>query len=173
MARLYRGRVIETVLPPAGRIIANLARLTGAPLPLHDGATGPASVTVTENPGLGGQVWTRVYASPGRLPQAIQSAKRFRGPTGIEEFLGPWRHLGLIMTLRVLVDGGALVFESAGYTLEVFGRRFRIPEFLAPGRCRITHRDLGAGRFTFTLDLVHPVFGLLCRQVAEFQDVQD
>ncbi len=71
---------------------------------LTNGATGPALVAVVEDERLGGQSWTRLYARPGRFPQTIHSAKRFRGPTGLEEYVG----YGIGMALRVTVeDGGA------------------------------------------------------------------
>jgi len=34
----------------------------------------------------------------------------------------------------------------------------------------VTHRDLGEGRFRFTLDVVHPRFGRLIRQSAVFRE---
>ncbi|MDX2287589.1 MAG: DUF4166 domain-containing protein [Hyphomicrobiaceae bacterium] len=170
--RLYRGAVLETNLPLAGRFLATAARLIGAPLPIADGATGPASVTVTENPELGGEVWSRLYTRAGHLPQAINSAKRLRGPTGLEEFLGPWNWLGLVMRLQLSVEDRALVFSSKGYEVALLGWRFGLPSWLSPGLCRITHRDIAGQSFLFTLTLVHPVFGLVCRQVAEFHDVE-
>ena len=169
--RLYRGTVVETVHSPLGRIVANLARIAGSPLPLTPGATGPATVMVTENAALGGQVWTRIYARPGKFPQTINSAKRFGGRTGLEELLGPWRGLGFVMTLKLSVISNALVFDSAGYSVLIGNFRVPLPAWLSPGHCRITHRDIGHGRFTFTLELTHPWFGLLCRQDAEFADV--
>lgn len=169
--RLYRGHVRETVLSPLGRLIANLARVAGSPLPLTHGSTGPASVMVTDNPSLGGQVWTRIYARPGQFPQVIHSAKRFAGSTGLEELLGPWRGFGLVMKLKLAVDHSALVFDSAGYALIIGNTRLALPAWLSPGRCRITHRATGPDTFTFTLELTHPWFGLLCRQDAEFADI--
>ena len=97
---IYRGSVVDTQLSRAGRVLSFLARAIGAPLPLTNGATGPALVVVTEDPRLGGQSWLRIYTRPGRFPQAINSAKRFRGPTGLEEYVG----CGIGMSLRVTVE---------------------------------------------------------------------
>lgn len=163
---VYRGHVAETRLTLAGRIIAQAARIAGAPLPLDDRATGPAVVIVTEAPEMSGHLWTRIYARPGRLPQAIRSAKRFQGPTGLEEDLGH----GLSMALTVCVEDGALVFRSAGYDVCLLGRRWRLPAWLSPGLCEIGHRDDGGGRFTFTLRLTHPLLGLVVSQTAQFED---
>ena len=60
-AVFYRGKVVATELSRAGWLLAFLARAIGSPLPLTDGATGPALVVVTEDACLGGQSWTRIY----------------------------------------------------------------------------------------------------------------
>ena len=166
--RIFHGTVTSTRLSRAGRLIARLARIVGSPLPDQDGATGPATVLVTESPGLGGQIWTRTYSRPGRFPQTINSVKRFSGPTGIEESLG----YGLVMRLHLEVEQGALVFASSGYDLEVGGMRLSLPHWLTPGTCTITHRADGPERFTFTLRLEHPWLGLLALQVAEFVEAR-
>jgi hypothetical protein len=163
---IYPGTVIATQLSRAGRVLSFLARAIGAPLPLTDGATGPALVVVTEDARLGGQTWLRIYARPGRFPQAVHSAKRFRGPTGLEEYVG----CGIGMSLRVTVEAGALVFRSAAYFLELGRWRLPIPRALHPGRMQIEHRDEGGGSFAFTLALTHPLFGRLVHQLAIFRD---
>jgi hypothetical protein len=163
---IYPGAVIATELSRAGRVVSFLARAIGAPLPLTNGATGPALVVVTEDARLGGQTWLRIYARPGRFPQAIHSAKRFRGPTGLEEYVG----CGIGMSLRVTVEGGALVFRSVAYFLELGRWRLPIPRVLHPGRMQIEHRDEGGGSFAFTLALTHPIFGRLVHQLAIFRD---
>ncbi len=164
---LYRGAVIETTLSRTGRVLAMLGRLIGAPLPLTDGATGPAIVAVTEDAAIGGQIWTRSYARPGRFHQVVHSAKRFRGPTGLEEYVG----CGIGMTLTVGVEAGALVFRSSRYFLE-FGRlRLTLPRWLEPGAMEIVHREEDAGgRFSFRLTLRHRAFGCLVHQLAMFED---
>jgi len=163
---LYRGAVTATELSLAGRILARLARLIGAPLPLDDGATGPAVVVVTEDERLGGQSWTRLYARPGRAPQAIHSAKRFRGPTGLEEYVG----YGIGMALTVTVEEGALVFRSAHYFLEIGPWRWRLPKALEPGRMEIIHRHEDGATFSFRLRLAHPFLGVIVHQLAFFSD---
>jgi hypothetical protein len=165
-AVVYQGVVTATRLSLGGRVLSFLARAIGSPLPLTDGATGPAVVIVTEDAGLGGQSWLRIYARPGRFPQAIHSAKRFSGPTGLEEYVG----CGIGMALQVSVEEGALAFRSAGYFLQVARWRLPIPRLLHPGQMQIVHRDLGAGSFEFSLELTHRVFGRLVRQVAVFHD---
>jgi len=163
---VYRGEVVATELSRLGRLLSFFARAIGAPLPLADGATGPALVVVSEDARLGGQCWLRIYTRPGRFPQAIHSAKRFRGPTGLEEYVG----CGIGMALRVSVDDGALVFRSSGYFLDLGRWRLQLPRLLHPGRMRIEHRDLGGGSFAFTLELTHRLCGRLVYQLARFRD---
>lgn len=163
---IYAGEVLETRLSRIGKLLAFLARAIGAPLPLSDGMTGGATVAVMENPGLGGQSWTRTYARAGRFPQVIHSAKCFSGPTGLEEHVG----CGVGMSLAVGEEGQALVFRSVGYFLAVGRSRIRLPRLLEPGAMEIVHRDEGRGTFLFTLELRHRRLGVLVRQVVRFRD---
>ena len=164
---LYRGKVVETTLSRAGRCLSMLARVIGAPLPLDNGATGPAVVTVSEDAHFGGQIWTRSYARPGRFHQVVHSAKRFRGPTGLEEYVG----CGIGMALTVGVEAGALVFRSNRYFLEIGRLRLTLPRWLEPGAMEIVHREEDAsGRFSFRLTLTHPFLGRLVHQLALFTD---
>lgn len=165
-AVFYRGRVTETRLSRSGRLLAFLARLIGAPLPKRDGATGPAVVTVTEDPSFGGQSWTRIYGSAGRAPQVIHSVKRFRGKTGLEEYVG----YGIGMALTVSVEDGAIHFRSDHYFVELGRMRLRLPAALTPCTMLIVHREEGNGEFTFRLSLRHARLGLLVSQLAYFED---
>jgi hypothetical protein len=45
-----------------------------------------------------------------------------------------------------------------------------LPPWLTPGDLTVTHSDLGDGLFRFTLDIVHPRFGMLIRQSAVFRE---
>jgi hypothetical protein len=168
---IYKGLVAETALSRAGRILAFLARAIGGPLPLANGACGAAAVVVTEDGALGGQSWTRIYARPGRAPQVIHSAKRFSGPTGLEEYVG----FGIGMTLRVSVEDQALFFRSEQYFLELGGARVYLPRLLEPGAMVIVHREepdasARGAAFSFRLSLTHPIFGRLLHQLAYFHD---
>jgi len=163
---VYRGLVVATELSRAGRIMALLARLIGAPLPLADGATGPALVSVVEDERFGGQCWTRIYARPGRFPQTIHSAKRFGGVTGLEEYVG----YGIGMALCVSVEAQALVFRSDHYFIELGSRRWRLAKALEPGRMEVTHQEEGGGTFSFRLRLTHPILGCIVHQLAYFRD---
>lgn len=162
----YVGEVAECRMSRLGRLLANLARLVGAPLPLHRDIGVPACVTVTEDIAGGGQFWTRQYGRRHGFPQVIFSAKRFAGPTGIEEYLG----LGLGIALRLRAEDGILWFLSDHYFLRLGRLRLRFPRWLRPGDLAIGHVDCGGGRFAFTLALTHPLAGELIHQVALFAD---
>jgi hypothetical protein len=163
---VYSGEVVETQLSRAGWWLAQLLRVIGAPLPLSTDARVPSVVTVTEDMAKGGQVWTRLYARRSGFPQIIHSAKRFAGPTGLEEYVG----YGIGVALTVHVDNGALVFRSAGYFLQVLGLRVRLPRWLTPGKLSVTHAELSEGEFSYTLELMHPRLGLLVHQLARFRE---
>jgi hypothetical protein len=165
---LYSGEVLECRMSRCGWALAQLGRLIGAPLPLSRDAPAPAAVTVTEDRAGGGQFWTRLYGRRRGFPQVIHSAKRFAGPTGLEEYVG----CGLGIALRIRVEEGALHFLSDHYFV-VLGRlrlRLRLPRWLSPGRMRVSHIDCGQGCFAFVLCLDHPRLGELIRQTAWFRD---
>ncbi|MCH9807758.1 MAG: DUF4166 domain-containing protein [Alphaproteobacteria bacterium] len=168
--RVYTGRVIATRLNRAGLVLARLARLFSTPLPDTDGAVGPASVSIATNDKLGGQIWTRVYGRPGRFPQVVHSVKRFCGPTGLEEFVGPGATWGIGMTLRLSVEGRVLVFRSQRYFAQIGPVRLTLPAWCEPGRMTIRHRQRSGSEFGFTLDLKHRWFGALIHQDCIFSD---
>jgi hypothetical protein len=151
----------------AGWLLAQALRLVGAPLPTVRCAHVPSVVTVTEDKASGGQIWTRIYARRHGFPQVVHSAKRFAGPTGLEEYVG----YGVGMALSLHVREGALIFRSRNYFLQLFGRRFVLPKWLCPGELTVIHAEVPDGRFSFTLQLVHPRLGLLMRQMALYREL--
>lgn len=165
--KIYSGHVVKTELTWIGKIIALAAMLIGSPLPSSANATGPSVVVVEEDAKLGGQSWTRTYARPGRFPQVVHSAKRFRGPTGLEEYVGG----GIGMTLRVTVENEALVFRSERYFIEIARRRMYLPAALSPGKMAIVHTQENANEFSFRLTLTHALFGDVLHQLAFFREV--
>lgn len=162
----YVGEVTECRMSRTGRVLAQAARLIGAPLPLGRDTGVAASVSVTAAADGKGQFWTRQYNRHHGFPQVIHSIKRFSGPTGIEEYLG----LGIGIALRLREAGGALLFVSDHYFLKLGPVRLRLPNALMPGTLTVGHMDIGGGRFVFSLDLVHPMLGELVHQHAVFAD---
>ena len=164
---LYRGLVVDMYMSRIGWALAQVCRLFGAPLPLNAEAGGCALVSVSEDRSGGGQCWTRISARPGRFPQVIHSAKRFAGPTGLEEYLGH----GLGMALRAEAMSDGIAFSSAHYFLQLGRRRIRLPKFLTPGVTCVTHRQVAGSSFLFGLELTHPLAGVLIHQQILFDDV--
>jgi hypothetical protein len=165
---LYRGLVVDMHVSRPGWILAQACRLFGAPLPLCREAGGAAVVSVSEDHRRGGQCWTRIYARKEGFPQVIHSAKRFAGPTGLEEYLG--RGLGMALRLETLRDG--LAFVSDHYFLHICGKRIRLPRAITPGTARITHRQVAGRTFLFELIVEHAWFGKLLHQQVLFDDVE-
>jgi hypothetical protein len=163
---LYRGRIVETRFSSSGWLLAQLLRAIGAPLPICRVTDVPAVVCVSVDQASGGQVWSRLYGRRSGFPQVIHSAKRFAGPTGLEEYVG--RGIGMALRVEPMPDG--LRFVSDHYFLMAGRRRMRLPAWLAPGQTVVEHHDLGHGIFRFDLLLRHPLVGLLVEQRALFRD---
>lgn len=163
---LYRGRVVRTEYSALGWLLAQALRLIGAPLPICRDTDVPAVVSVSEDCASGGQVWSRLYGRRRGFPQVIHSAKRFAGPTGLEEYVG--RGIGMALRVEPMTDG--LRFVSDHYFLAVGGHRVRLPRWIEPGRTVVEHHDLGHGCFMFSLVVRHPLLGRLVEQHALFRD---
>lgn len=163
---VYSGRITHTTMSRAGAILAQLGRLIGGPLPTSCDVDVPSVVTVTEDMGSGGQVWTRLYARRHGFPQVIHSSKRFAGPTGLEEHVG----CGVGMTLRVAATQHALIFTSGRYFIELASQRFYLPAWLSPGDLTVTHAEIDDTHFVFTLEITHPWLGTLLEQRAVFEE---
>ena len=165
----YCGHVIHCRMNIWGRIFSQACRLIGAPLPLDTGGGTAANVSVTEDGESGGQNWSRIYARRNGFPQTIHSAKRFAGPSGLEEFVG--RRLGVTLGIERIEHG--IRFVGACYFVMMMGRRWVIPALLSPGELIVDHRDLGDGSFTFRLKLDHRVFGEMIHQHCQFRDMPE
>ena len=164
---IYCGRIRRASMTRAGWLIAQIARLVGGPLPTSRDTDVPSVVTVTEDGAGAGQMWTVLYGRRRGFPQIIHSAKRFSGPTGLEEYLG----YGVAIALTLRVREGTLVFRSEHYSVTALGRRIALPGWISPGVLTVTHTEMGAGRFRFALELVHPLIGALIHQTVEFEEV--
>ena len=163
---VYLGHVAATHMTLAGRLIAQLARLVGAPLPLEPGGCVPVTVIVTGSERFCGQVWTRIYDRARGFPQVIQSVKRFGGATGLEEIVAH----GVGMRLKLKVSDGALVFRSAGYFIRCLGVQVSLPRWLTPGAIEVVHREESSGQFSFSLSVTHLWAGPVIDQIALFRE---
>ncbi len=163
---VYVGEVREMRVSRLGWLLTQVLRLIGGPLPVSISAHAPSIVTVTEDIATGGQIWTRLYVRSNGFPQVIHSSKRFAGPTGLEEYIG----FGIGMGLTINVVNAVLVFRSANYFVQLGKWRIPLPSWVTPGMITVGHEELGNNRFLFTLEVVHPRFGLLVRQSAAFRE---
>ncbi|OWQ48167.1 hypothetical protein CDL60_06190 [Roseateles noduli] len=156
----YAGRM-DLHCSRLGRVLAWLAWPLRGPLTPDCAKDLPVEVAVTPD-GHGGVIWSR-----GLGRRVVQSVKRAHpdGPGVLERTRG-----GLAMALDVLEDDGALVFQSRHYLWCLGPVRLRLPALLSPGQCRVEHRDLGAGRFRFTLTMTHARWGQTFQQTGEFID---
>ncbi len=164
---VYAGEVRQFRISRLGRVLSHALRIIGAPLPHFDHVNVPTVVTVTEDVKTGGQIWTRTYANRRGFPQVIHSAKRFSGPTGLEEHVG----FGVSMLLKVSASDRGITFRSTGYQVKVGPLRLPLPGFLSPGSVTVTHMATGSNRFNFEMTLHHPWAGELIHQSAEYGDV--
>ena len=163
---VYVGEILETRMSVAGWLLAQTMRLIGSPFPICRAVHMPCVVSVTEDASIGGQTWTLLYARRRHFPQTVYSSKRFAGPTGLEDHVRCG--VGVTLTLHVVDD--ALVFRSQDYFVDWLGVRIWLPAWLTPGALSATHAECADDRFSFTLDVVHPRFGLLIRQMALFRE---
>lgn len=163
---VYVGTIDQVEISKMGKVLATLLRLVGAPLPLHRETGVAFVVTVTEDTKTGGQNWSRLYASRNNFPQIIQSSKRFAGSTGLEEYIG----FGIAMALKVRATQTALIFESAGFYLQLGQWRVPFPALLSPGLVTVTHEEVTPERFRFSLELTHPIYGKLIEQSGLFSE---
>ena len=166
---VFVGKIVGARATRTGRLLAQITRLIGAPLPLDAAVGTPATVTVCEEKTTKGQLWTRVYGRSDGFPQVIRSAKRFQGPTGLEEYLG----YGIGMALTVDAADNMMRFRSDHFFMCLFGRRVRIPGALLPIAVTVRHIDQGNGGFIFDLEVRGDRLGLLIYQAGLFRDVFD
>jgi hypothetical protein len=176
-SKLYSGRIVHTQLSTLGRILAHLLIPFGAPLPLHITTGGEAAIVAvtadTSHKGEEAQVWSRQYSQHDGFPQTIYSTKRFAGPTGLEERLGPGLGKCIGISLALEADEQALHFISTRYFLWLLGVRIWLPKWLEPGQMIVSHEMVNDTKFIFRLKLIHPVFGLLVEQACLFRDTQE
>lgn len=166
----YRGHM-DLACSRVGRIVALVSAVFRGPLTGRNAQQVPTTVQVRGN-GRGGVVWERRFqrdADGGRAaPEHIVRSTKEIDTDGVT--LRERTDGGLSMALRVFEEDGALVFESQRYFLALGRWRLPVPALLSPGVCRVSHRDLGAGRFRFTLTMTHPLWGQTFHQTGVFAD---
>jgi Domain of unknown function (DUF4166) len=148
-----------------GRCVAALCRVVGSPLPPASDVPLASTVRVEPDRATGGARWLRRYEFP-HGPVEISSVKALDASGSLVERLP----MGLRMKLDVFARDSALHFVSAGYYFEWLGLRLPLPSWWLPGRTHVTHRDLGGGRFRFTMTVRHAWLGKLFDHDGVFTD---
>jgi hypothetical protein len=160
-ATIYVGATLVRA-STVGRIFAHLCRCIGTPVAPFVGENVPMRVRVYRT--QEGIVWERRY----RFAQGdcvVTSTKQAEGDRVMEK-LGA----GLHMRLRICEEAGALHFVSEGYFFRLGPCSLRLPDWFLPGDTHVTHCDLGAGRFRFTMRTHHRWFGELYFQDGIFSE---
>lgn len=166
----YAGVMHAVELSMAGWLFAQACRLIGTPLAPYRGRDVPMRIELHADETLGGTAWYRIYEFTPRRLFTVRSTKCKGGPGEFIEHIG----CGFSMRLDLAEENGDLVFRSSAYECSVFGRTFRIPDFLTPGRTTVRHEQLCGDRFRFSLSVDHPLLGRTIYQVGEFySDVSD
>jgi hypothetical protein len=150
----YVGAMEEVRCSAVGAIVARLCRLIGTPLAPYRGAHVPTTVELRLDDDGEGIVWERTYRFAGRAPVRCVSIKKATAD-GLLECVGR----GIAMRLALSEQDGALHFRSIGYVWRWRRLALRLPLWLTPGDMHVVHRDLGGGRFRFSIDVRHPLFG--------------
>lgn len=162
--RAFYGAMRRVELSIPGRFLALLSRLLGSSLFPH---TGTDIVTLIDVDGAAADAsgtWSRAYLMPNGRRFTVKSVKRFDAKDGLLECLGR----GFVMKLDLHAQPDALHFVSAGYQWRCGRLHIPLPDMLSPGATHVTHRELGSGRFRFTLSIDHTLFGRLVFQEGDF-----
>ena len=149
-----------------GHVYVALVRCLGGPLTHLQAQAVPTTVRVASN-GKGGVVWERRFHATGYAhDRTVRSTKKLDAQGRLLERTDG----GLSMSLDVVVENGTLVFRSRRFWWLLGSLRLPVPAWLTPGRCCVTHTDLGAGLFRFTLSMEHPLWGQTFHQTGVFAD---
>ena len=162
----YTGVMERVYLSPAGKLLAQLCRLIGTPLALHSATDVQMHVDVYPDEKRGGIVWERHYLYRHSRPDRVISTKRIYPTCGLVELVGG----GFGMYLAISVLDKAIVFRSSEYFWQIGKSRITLPTFMSPGTTTVVQKAFDDGRFQFTLDVDHFLFGKVCQQHGIFTE---
>ena len=77
---------------------------------------------------------------------------------------------GFGMLLDVFERDRALHFVSTRYFWQFGGFRLYLPALFSPGVAHVTHADIGAGHFRFTITITHDLLGRMFHQDGVFTE---
>lgn len=162
----FAGRMETIAATWPARLMAQLCRLIGGPLPWRTGSGVPAAITLSA--AEGGIVWERSYRFPDGAAVRARSVKVDGGSELIERIGG-----GFEMRLRVSADAHAIHFDVTGYRWRLGPIALAWPIVLTPGRLRVSHADIDGRQFRFTLVATHPLLGETVRQDGVFVELTE
>ena len=162
--RAFYGAMRRVELTTGGRMLALLSRLFGSSLFPRTGTDIITLIDVEGAPDDASGTWSRAYLMPHGRRFTVKSVKRFDPRAGLLECLGR----GFVMKLDLHARPDALHFVSTGYQWRCGPLHINLPDVLSPGATHVTHRELGGGRFRFTLAIDHIWFGRLVFQERDF-----
>ncbi len=162
--RGFYGLMSTVRLSLAGQGLALLTRLFGKSLCPKTGSDIVTKIDVEGDASDASGVWNRSYLLPRGQRYTVTSIKRFDPDAGLMECLGR----GFVMRLDLHAEPGALHFVSTGYAWHCGSLKIPLPHLLSPGDTHVIHRELGGGRFRFTLSICHPLLGELAFQEGDF-----
>lgn len=162
--RGFYGLMSTVRLSLGGHCLALLARLFGKSLCPKTGSDVVTKIDVEGHASDASGVWNRSYLLPRGQRYTVTSIKRFDPDAGLMECLGR----GFVMYLDLYAEPDALHFVSTGYAWYCGPVKIPLPRLLSPGDTHVIHRELGGGRFRFTLSIRHPWLGELAFQEGDF-----
>jgi len=163
---IYLGEVAGTTVTLTGRLVAQLARIVGAPLPLAQSGRMPVAVLVTGcETSWGGQIWTRVYdRARGLFRRVIQFPSSASAAQPDWKKLVGWR--GRNAAYPDCSRTELSCFEVPDISCDALGFRYPFPDWLTPGVIEVVHREESLGGFTFSLSVTHAWAGQIIEQIA-------
>lgn len=164
---VYRGVMQQIYLSLAGKLLAQVCRLIGTPLALYAGTDVPIEVKVYPDFKLRGMTWDRYYFYPYKKTNRVKSTKCIQKNNRLIEVVGS----GFGMYLKVYERNAGIYFRSTKYFFQIGGLRITIPDLLTPGETTVSQSVNADGSFEFRLDVVHPLLGLVFKQVGKFLEV--
>ena len=164
--KIYAGVMTEVRASRIGLWLAKLCVLVGTPVVPLTGRNVPVFVRLFHVAKSAGIAWERLYRFKDHPTIAVRSTKMLNPGGQLIESLG----LGLCMPLALAEVRGELHFISQGYYFQWGRLRVPLPHWFPPGKTTVIHRDLGHGRFRFTLQTSHPWFGEMFYQEGVFID---
>lgn len=166
-AVIYRGVMQKIYLSGAGRFLAQACRLIGTPLALYAGTDVPIEVKVYPDFKLKGMTWDRYYFYSHKKTNRIRSTKCIQKDNRLIEVVGS----GFGMYLKAYERNAAIYFRSTKYFFQLAMLRITIPDLCTPGETTVSQSVNSDGSFEFRLDVVHPLLGLVFKQVGNFREI--